>query len=1244
MKHAVSALLALATCLAWSQEMRPTEGYLPRFSRTVARSAREQLPLTVQVPDGVSGRPIPVTFGVPFPRGALASADNARVLEEGLEHPCTVRRTATWERPDGDVKWLLVECAVVPGRRYALEYGTEVTRAPLARGVRVVDGGAEVSVDTGPLRISMRRDSGALLHGAWLDVDGDGRFAPEEVVIAPGAGGPLYVEDDRGTRYPLDPSSDYTLEIEQDGPLHAIIKTDGWYTSAEGTRLCRHTARLHAYAGQAHLRLEHTFVVAFDTEKVRLRDVGIPLSVQALGPEAACLFGVPGVSAQRAPARLVQEAADHFLLADAAGNTIAEGLRAPGWADCSGAGRGVTVGLYHMWQEFPRELEFTGEDIVAHPWAPHQERLLDFDAKAVLGRERYDAWNQVYFVNWYADGLDQYDQAYGLAKTTDLVLAFHGGAAPDPEPCALMEEPAIVSASPEWMCGSDVMGPLHPLDERRFAVDEHKMRLGQERFELLRSMMGDYGFLDYGDVGYKIALRADGQGWEPEPWRRWASRFYGHPVMPWVQLLRTGDRRYLQWGVDNARHVMDIDMAHLTDVSFRYPKHRGGRFGGNGGILHYAADIYDLGCDSHIDHLLLQFYLTGYRRAWDVLQEEAEFYLWLDSEKRGVLHAWGHRMTGGALRTMTALYQATWDERYLRLARRMADFCYANRDEQGVIRHDDVYMLPGMFTYYQATGDERMRELLLRCMRYAAKVGRLEGDPRWYSHYGLSVAYFLTGDESFLPWAERWRQEFVQRVRDTEDPLWRGQPRGEWDYCYLTLHLLYMPYYLAALAQAEGPIAPAIKDDAVTGGHIVLLRDTQEPFSVAAEWSCLDGRYTGGVATPELSRYVARHPQRARVVLRGPSDDVVASQDIHFPPDGRAGKVLLDAPPGPPGAYRLAVEGGGGLPYKLRPAAMGLSKYAYSMHAENGEFVAGADAYLFYVPPETERFELGFKTLALRRPVRFCVLDPDGETVREEEIGYAATPQADYVTWALEAPPQHRGRLWRFVVDPADPHVEQTYVRFMGVPPLLWTQPDAFFVPDERAIAAPEPEPGPVEPYSGAGVALELPEGETHVIPRGERAGDGGYANLDPRRGTLEFWFRHSIEPDDISDRTLVSCGNARLYRRSRIGLYLNLAGTRQSGFVPVAGQWYHVALTWDGGREGREPQTRLFINGIKTGGILSPAREPLGDWTAEGITIGGAPMSVDDLRVSAIVRYTEDFAPPEGLREDEHTLWAEGF
>ncbi|HRU06388.1 MAG TPA: hypothetical protein P5137_11510, partial [Candidatus Brocadiia bacterium] len=817
-----------------------TEGYLPQFSRTVKPAARERVTLINDYPPEMSLDEYPVTFGVAFPRGALRSADSARIVTKvGQEVPCQVLRTATWLAPDGDVKWLLFDMTARKGEEYAVEFGSQVRRADAASPMKVTDAAGRIEVSTGPLRVAFDKAQSHLLAGAWLD---------GKAVLA--AGQRMYMVDQNGARYETsDKPADYRVEVEASGLQAVIIKASGWYRDAAGKGLCQYVTRVHLYAGAPFLRVIHTFIVNYDTDKTWLTDVGVPLALAA-GPARKATFsadtGFGGKTFDAAPgARLIQTATNNWVIQDAAGKTLAQGKRVGGWVDLATASGGVVVGLRHMWQEHQKELETLPGAVVAHLWPAHSGKAFDLRAPQLYGPERYAALDGVYWQKWYVGGLDKYDQAMGLAKTNEMTVAFY---ASDPKPARAaaeaQEKPPFVAADPKWMCATDVFGPLWPRDAKKFAEVEAAYDAAFDRFQFLRDHLDNYGCVEYGDVNYVVNYDAQANRFKERPWRRMASRFYGISLMPWIQFIRTGRRDYLAWAVDSAKHVMDIDMCHVDAQveGYPYPKYKGGRYGGNGGIIHYGADIYDIGCDSHVTPWLYCYYLTGYRRAWDIFLEEGDFNLKLGEpgyRPSGHQSSYAHRMTGGAMRVFIQYWWATWDKRYLDKARKLADLCYdAAKKDNGVIRHDDVYMNAGMVTYYQATGDKRMKEVFLRSMEEVEGGSMTLADPRAYSFYGPAMAYYFTGDARFLARPYYWLMQYVKEVDVGKDPMWRGNPKGKWDMCHNTVHMLYTPYLLGALATLkEPPKPPADPENSATGGEIWMENPDGRAFEVEVKWN-----------------------------------------------------------------------------------------------------------------------------------------------------------------------------------------------------------------------------------------------------------------------------------------------------------------------------------------------------------------------------------------------------------------------
>ena len=83
--------------------------------------ANEPIRLTIDDPAGLKAD-WPLTAGVPFPKGALKSEANVRLVDgAGKEAPCQVDKTATWL--DGSVRWVLVSFRGRTDGDYRVEYG-----------------------------------------------------------------------------------------------------------------------------------------------------------------------------------------------------------------------------------------------------------------------------------------------------------------------------------------------------------------------------------------------------------------------------------------------------------------------------------------------------------------------------------------------------------------------------------------------------------------------------------------------------------------------------------------------------------------------------------------------------------------------------------------------------------------------------------------------------------------------------------------------------------------------------------------------------------------------------------------------------------------------------------------------------------------------------------------------------------------------------------------------------------------
>ena len=129
--------------------------------------AAEQVAVRVDFPPGAGGeQPVPAAGGIPFPKGALQSVENVRLLgSDGKEVSAQVTRLAVW--PDGSVKWALIDAVMPPheGKALVLEYGADVTRAAVDDPITVQEAGDGVRVRGGGVSASVLRNGGGVFDG-----------------------------------------------------------------------------------------------------------------------------------------------------------------------------------------------------------------------------------------------------------------------------------------------------------------------------------------------------------------------------------------------------------------------------------------------------------------------------------------------------------------------------------------------------------------------------------------------------------------------------------------------------------------------------------------------------------------------------------------------------------------------------------------------------------------------------------------------------------------------------------------------------------------------------------------------------------------------------------------------------------------------------------------------------------------------------------------------------------------------
>jgi hypothetical protein len=433
------------------------------------------VPIIVKEAAGVGAQDYPVTAVVPLARYAYADTASFRLTnEQGAPVPAQFEVLNRWWADDNSVRHLAVHfqptvaAFTTPGSGTATYFlrddGTGNTTP--AHPVTVKDGATEILIMTGPLKILVSKRDFRIINEAWLDVNGDGQFTPDERILKQAAQGGGVLTDRNGNPQLDAARADVKFAIEEAGPLRAVIRAEA-VTKYQSTADHTHgwAVRIYAFAGKPYVKVDYQLQNSAKTKKyawpLYFKDLRLNFDLKLSGPPQT-RFSL-GRDKAFAPAGggaavVVQERHDVTKVygnnnAVLAGTTTMDGRHdgSLGWADVRDERAGVAAFVRNFWQTWPNALAVTPDHTLSVRLFPEGGQMLWVDAKENC-RTADTYW---------------LDDMQHMVK--ESLLYFHGAAVPNESLhalCRTFNTPPVPMVPPGWYQQTRAtvdMGGLIPL-------------------------------------------------------------------------------------------------------------------------------------------------------------------------------------------------------------------------------------------------------------------------------------------------------------------------------------------------------------------------------------------------------------------------------------------------------------------------------------------------------------------------------------------------------------------------------------------------------------------------------------------------------------------------------------------------------------------------------------------------------------------------------------------------------------
>jgi len=696
--------------------------------------------LTIKERASVDRESEPVTSGIPLPPGRVENVDHLNLLDHaGNPLDVDIQAVNRWWKSDS-LNWIHLTFQASLSANGEQKFTLVKQKEPRTSktGLEVEESDERITIDTGPLRFSVRKSGFNGIDEAWLG---------GEQLLRSHDGGLVMKADGETYRSRLEETS--RVEIEKLTLQYVRIRAEGTLRSLKGKEGFDYRCRLTAFTGLARVESQLT---VFNTMGPARED---HVALEALHWEIPTVLSGPRVLiggeqqiyqsplAADESAWIYQKDSDEYMLGGVLvgkGNGKSTKPLSTGWIGASTQSGVVAVGVRWFWQLHPKALKVDGKGTLQIGLYPDMHQPLDIYT--------------------------------GVSRTHDLLFCFSSESESEDRLQSVFagfQRPLQAMAPIRWYtrdtgafgklveADPDLFGENWPLVEKYLSwwkTNFDNLKRARDGRQLRGLVRDAYGWLDFGD-----GLHWAWEKGNPDPRNlAWAGNYYDFPHASLLHFLLTGNWGYYDFFVEHSRHLADIHMVHYDpDPMFigsnRYCPPTDHVRMDPGRDNHYtAAQVYVSDTFNHhkTQSLFEKYLLTADPHA-------------LDSARKGLDYAFRHQRSDSAynqprgpghqLLTLVAGYELTGEQKYLDRCRLIIEagkrvqekYSGAFTPSRGA-RFQFGITLEGLRSYYEVSGDESIPPMIHRAMDYLMT----EGVRTTNLAHACGFLFARTGDQRFL--------------------------------------------------------------------------------------------------------------------------------------------------------------------------------------------------------------------------------------------------------------------------------------------------------------------------------------------------------------------------------------------------------------------------------------------------------------------------------------------------------------